>query len=86
MHPVVLLGVSVELQELFHFLIGLFRLAISSWVESSGSVLSYARCLARFGCEFACESGILVMDECLGESYMFEYVFQVEFGNSFCSY
>ena len=41
-----------------------------------------AKRLADFGGKTAHESGISVMDECSGESYMFKDVFQVEFSDS----
>ena len=86
MHPVVLLGVSIELEELFQFLIGSFCLAISPWVECSGGILFDAKGLAHLGCKAAHELGISVVDEYLRESHAFEHVFQVKFGNSFCHY
>ena len=52
-------------------------------MECCGSILSDTKRLAHFDGEATHESGVLVVNECLGESYMFEHMFQVEFGNSF---
>ena len=55
-------------------------------MKHCGGVLHDTERLAHFDRKATHEAGVLVMDEYFGESYMFEDVFQVEFGNPFCCY
>ena len=49
-------------------------------MKRSRGVLPDVERLTHFYHKVACESGILVMNECFGESYTLEHVFQVKFG------
>ena len=82
MRPVVLLGVGVEAKELLQFLICTFRLPVGPGVKHRRGVLFDTECLADFDGKTAHESGVSVVDNCSGESYTFEDVFQVEFSDS----
>ena len=55
-------------------------------MKRSGGVLFDTEGLAHLDRKAAHESGISVMNEGVGESYAFEDMFQVEFGDSFCRY
>ena len=49
-------------------------------------VLFDAKSLAHFDREAAHESGVSIVNENVGESYAFENMFQLKFGDSFCCY
>ena len=55
-------------------------------MEGCGGILPNTERLAQFGCETAHEAGVSVMNELFGESYVLEYMFQIEFGDSFSCY
>ena len=55
-------------------------------MKRSGGILFDAKSLAHLDCKTAHESGISVVDEGTGKSHVFEDMFQVEFGDSFCRY
>ena len=55
-------------------------------MECHRGILFDAECLAHFDCKVTHEMGISIMDEHFGKAHVFEHMFQIEFGNSFCCY
>ncbi len=60
-----------------------FGLSIHLWVVSGTDVLFDVQVFAEFSHGGGCESGVSIGYDLLGEAIVWEYVFAVEFGNSY---
>ena len=75
MHPIILFGIRIEMEELLQLLISAFRLTICSWVKCCRSVLFDTERSTHFDRKTAHEAGVSIVDKDFGESHMLEHVF-----------